>query len=95
MEGPCVYIIECADGSYYTGWTNDLSRRLRTHNAGKGAKYTRSRLPVRLVYREACEDERAAKSREFALKKLTRKQKEALVREFSEKTCNPGESAAH
>ncbi len=72
------YILECADGTLYTGFTTDLKRRLETHNAGMGAKYTRSRLPVRLVYSERYETEHEARSRECAVKKLTRAQKRAL-----------------
>ncbi len=77
--GPCIYIVECADGSYYTGWTNDLENRLAAHNAGTGARYTRGRGPVRLVYKEECEDKQSAQRREWAIKKLTRAQKEQLV----------------
>ncbi len=75
-----VYILECADGTLYTGYTVDLARRLRTHNAGRGAKYTRSRLPVRLVYSERCASKREAMGRECAIKRLTRAEKLALVR---------------
>ena len=77
--GPCIYIVECADGSYYTGWTNDLENRLAAHNAGTGARYTRGRGPVRLVYKEECEDKQSAQRREWTIKKLTRAQKEQLV----------------
>ena len=79
-----VYIVKCADGTLYTGWTNDLAHRMKTHNAGKGAKYTRSRLPVELVYFEQCETPIDAQKREFRLKKLTRAQKLALIRSQSE-----------
>ena len=72
------YIMRCADGTLYTGCTNDLDRRLAAHNAGKGAKYTRSRRPVVLVYREQAADRSAALRREIALKKLTKAQKETL-----------------
>ncbi len=72
------YIVECADGTLYTGFTTDLKRRLKAHNAGMGAKYTRSRLPVRLVYSEEYGTEHEARSRECAVKKLTRAQKRAL-----------------
>ena len=75
-----VYLLECADGTLYTGYTTDLERRLRAHNAGKGAKYTRSRLPVRLVYCERLASKREAMRRECALKQLTRAEKLALVR---------------
>ena len=77
--GPCIYMVECADGSYYTGWTNDLENRLAAHNAGTGARYTRGRGPVRLVYKEECEDKQSAQRREWTIKKLTRAQKEQLV----------------
>lgn len=76
---PCIYMVECADGTYYTGWTNDLENRLAAHNAGTGARYTRGRGPVRLVYQEECEDKQSAQQREWAIKKLTRAQKEQLV----------------
>ena len=74
-----VYMLECADGSYYIGWTNDIAARLETHNAGKGAKYTRARLPVKLVYLECHDDRGEAKSREALLKKLTHRQRGALI----------------
>ena len=67
-----VYILRCADGTLYTGITNDLPRRLAAHNAGRGAKYTRGRGPVELVYREACPDKSAALRRERAVKALRR-----------------------
>ena len=70
-----VYLLRCADGTLYTGCTNDLDRRLAAHNARKGAKYTRSRRPVVLVYREQAADRSAALRRERAIKRLTRKQK--------------------
>lgn len=74
-----VYILRCADGTLYTGCTNDLSRRLAAHNAGKGAKYTRSRRPVELVYREEFPDKSAALRREAAIKGLSRGEKLALI----------------
>lgn len=74
-----VYILECADGSLYTGYTNNLQKRIQTHNAGKGAKYTRSRLPVRLVYSEILETKHSALCREYAIKQLTRVQKLFLI----------------
>ena len=73
------YILECADGTFYTGWTNDLDKRLRAHNAGRGAKYTRSRGPVRLRYFEEFSDKIKAQSREWQIKQLTRAQKVALM----------------
>ena len=77
--GNYVYILECSDGSWYTGWTTDLEHRVKTHNSGQGAKYTRSRLPVRLIYSEEYETARQARQREYAIKRLTRAQKEKLV----------------
>lgn len=77
----CVYMLRCRDGTLYTGSTNDLTRRLAAHNAGTGAKYTRSRLPVTLAYTEPCADRSTALRREYALKQLTRAEKEALIRQ--------------
>jgi len=75
-----VYLLRCGDGSLYTGITNDLARRLAAHRAGKASAYTRSRRPLRLVYREAARDRGAALRREAAIKRLTRKAKLALIR---------------
>ena len=80
------YILKCSDGTLYCGWTNDLEKRLKTHNEGKGAKYTRSRLPVALVYYEKFESSVDAQRREYAIKKLTRKQKLKLINE-QDKSC--------
>lgn len=74
-----VYILRCGDGSLYTGCTNNLSRRLAIHQSGKGAKYTRSRLPVVLVYQEEAADKSSALRREIAIKRLCRKNKLALI----------------
>lgn len=74
-----VYMLQCKDGSLYTGYTDDVQRRLAVHSAGKGAKYTRSRLPVELVYQEELPDKSAALRREAAIKKLTRRQKLDLI----------------
>lgn len=74
-----VYVVECRDGSLYTGVTNDLPRRLAAHRSGKGSAYTRSRLPVRLVYAEGRRGRGAALSREAAIKRLPRSAKLALV----------------
>jgi len=74
-----VYILRCADDTLYTGWTFNLEARLNQHNAGKGAKYTRARLPVTLAYHELLPDESHARKREVALKKLTRSQKLKLL----------------
>ena len=73
------YLLLCADGSYYAGYTTALARRVAVHNAGKGAKYTKSRLPVTLVYFEEFDGEHDAKSREWHLKRLTHREKEALA----------------
>ncbi len=73
------YILRCIDGSYYTGWTNNLKKRLEDHNLGRGAKYTRARLPVILVYYECFGTKEEAMKREAAIKKLSRPQKERLI----------------
>lgn len=73
------YILRCADGTLYTGWTNDLEKRLTAHNAGTGGKYTRSRRPVELVYFEELESKEAAMSREWHIKRLTRQEKLSLI----------------
>jgi putative endonuclease len=78
-----VYIVECADGSYYTGWTTDLRRRLATHNAGRGSRYTRIRRPVKLVYSEEHPDRASAQRRELAIKRLSRPRKQALIASFA------------
>jgi putative endonuclease len=77
-----IYIVECADQTFYTGWTTDLKRRLKMHNAGRGAKYTRSRIPVRLVYVEDQPSRAAAMQRELEIKRLRRAQKLKLIRRF-------------
>ena len=69
------YMLECRDGSLYTGWTNNLEKRVACHNAGKGGKYTASRLPVNLVYYETFETKQEAMRREYAIKQLTRAEK--------------------
>ncbi len=74
-----VYILSCGDGTFYTGWTTDLEKRVKVHNQGKGAKYTRSRLPVKLLYSEEYSEKGEALRREAAIKKLTRRQKEKLI----------------
>ena len=76
---PCVYILRCKDGTLYTGWTNNFEKRLQAHNSGKGAKYTRGRGPVELVYLEYCEDKVTATKREAAIKKLPLKKKQLLL----------------
>lgn len=73
------YIVKCADSTLYTGWTNDLDKRIKAHNNGKGAKYTKTRRPVKLVYYEEHETKNEAMSREYAIKQLKREQKEQLM----------------
>lgn len=75
------YIVECADGTYYTGWTVDLQRRVEMHNRGRGARYTRMRGPVRLVYAEELPDRKSAMKREIAIKRLGREGKRRLIGE--------------
>ena len=74
-----VYVLECADDTYYTGYTTDVERRVAEHDAGEGAKYTRGRTPVELVHVEEYETRSAAMSREHGIKSLSRRQKERLV----------------
>ena len=77
-----VYILRCSDGSFYTGYSTDPVRRTKVHNSGKGARYTRSRLPVDLIYTEEYPDKIAALKREYAIKQLTRKEKEELISDY-------------
>ena len=74
-----VYVLACADGSLYTGYTTDVERRVAQHNAGEGAKYTRGRTPVEVVHVEAFDAKSAAMSREYGIKQLSRTEKEQLV----------------
>ena len=74
-----VYIVRCSDGSLYTGWTTDVERRIKLHNQGRGAKFTRGRGPVRLVHLESFTNKSDALKREAAIKKLTRVKKEQLI----------------
>lgn len=76
------YMVQCGDGTLYTGYTTDVVRRTKEHNRGKGAKYTRSRLPVSLVYYEVHETKTDAMKREYDLKQLTRVEKLKLIEEF-------------
>ena len=76
------YILECADGTFYTGWTTDPDRRVKQHNKGIGAKYTSMRLPVKLVYLEPQSNRTDAMKREIAIKKMRRVQKSKLVEEY-------------
>lgn len=81
------YIIKCSDNTLYTGWTTNLNRRLLAHNQGKGAKYTRSRTPVTLVYFEEFADKQSAMRREYEIKQLPRREKEKLI---ASKECTKG-----
>ncbi len=81
MSEHYVYIIRCADDTFYTGYTTDLDRRIAEHNAGTGAKYTRGRTPVELVYREAHHSKSAAMKREYELKQHSHVQKAELARD--------------
>lgn len=84
-----VYLLRCADDSLYCGWTTDMAARLKAHNAGTGAKYTRSRRPVTLVYTEEYEDRHDALSREWHIKRMTRSEKERLVAGSGSLTPDP------
>ena len=78
-----VYILECSDGSFYTGISNNVEARINTHNASKGAKYTKSRLPVTLVFQENTFNKSESLRREIEIKKLTRKKKRELIEAFN------------
>lgn len=77
------YIVRCSDGTLYTGWTNNLEKRIRDHNAGRGAKYTKSRLPVELAYFESFERKQDAMRREWEIKQMERKEKLRMIEAFS------------
>ena len=79
-KGPCAYILLCSDGTLYTGWTNNIENRVSTHNAGKGAKYTKARRPVKLLHVEYYPTKEEAMSREFAIKQLSRAEKLHLIK---------------
>lgn len=79
MDSWYVYLLECRDATLYTGITNDPDRRLEAHRQGRASKYTRARLPVRLVYRETCDSRSAALKREAGIKKLARRDKLKLI----------------
>ncbi|MDO5338297.1 MAG: GIY-YIG nuclease family protein [Eubacteriales bacterium] len=84
MEYHYTYVLKCSDGSLYTGYTNRLKKRVETHNSGKGAKYTRARRPVELVYYERYATKEEAMRREYAFKQLGRKEKLAVLEGFAE-----------
>lgn len=78
------YILECRDGSLYTGWTNDIEKRVEAHNSGNGAKYTRARRPVKLVYLEESQTKEEAMSREYAIKQMNRQKKLEMIKKYKE-----------
>ncbi len=82
MKEFVTYILECSDGSLYTGWTNDIDTRLKCHNDGLGSKYTRSRLPVKCVYLEKHASQSEAMKREYQIKRLSRCNKIKLINNF-------------
>ncbi|MFB6184400.1 MAG: GIY-YIG nuclease family protein [Haloarculaceae archaeon] len=84
MAGHYVYVLRCSDDTLYTGYTTDVERRVREHDAGEGAKYTRGRTPVELVHVESFDSKSAAMAREYEIKRLSRAEKESLI--------GPGES---
>ena len=94
LRGPAarwfLYILRCADGTFYTGITNNLARRFQMHNTGKGARYTRTRGPVELLYQEKLKGRTAALVRECAVKALPRKSKEALINSMALRGCKKG-----
>jgi putative endonuclease len=77
-----VYILECSDKTFYTGWTNNLDKRMNAHIQGKASKYTRARLPVRVVYLEKHDDKISAQKREYEIKRMTRAQKIELIESY-------------
>lgn len=79
------YILECSDGTLYTGWTTDIKKRLLCHNSGRGAKYTRTRLPVKLLYYEEFSTKKEAMSREYYIKKMSRAEKLSLIQMHNSK----------
>lgn len=78
------YILKCSDGTLYTGYTNNINKRIKTHNQGKGAKYTRGRLPVKLVHTEKFKTKSKALKREHSIKKLTKEKKIELIKKSEE-----------
>ena len=80
-----MYVVECCDGTYYTGYTTDVKKRIAVHNSGKGAKYTRARLPVKLIYVEGFDSKEEAMSAEVLLKRKKRPQKERFLSDNQEK----------
>ena len=91
---PFVYIVECADGTLYTGWTTDLARRMAEHNAGRGGRYTRARRPVRLAYWEWAASPAEARRREAAIKRLPRTRKIALAAAWAQEQADDNAQAS-
>ena len=87
MTRAYTYIVECADGTYYTGWTTDVTARVAAHNARIGARYTRGRIPVQLVYREEYNEKQSAQRREVAIKRMTRAEKVQLISDFNKENA--------
>lgn len=85
-----VYLVECSDGTLYAGWTTDLTKRVASHNRGQGARYTRGRLPVRLIYWEECVSRSEALRREVQIKKLGRQDKQQLAALFAARRSSMG-----
>ena len=90
-----VYLLRCRDGSFYCGWTNDLTSRIAAHNSGNGAKYTRSRLPVELVYWEEYDSRHEAMSREWHIKRMSREEKAQLAAQSGKGRMPCGGKAGH
>jgi len=88
-----VYILRCKDGSFYTGITSDLTKRLPAHQNGTASRYTRSRLPVKLVYLESAANRSAATKRELMIKRMRRSQKESLLRPLKNSSTSPNQKA--
>ena len=82
------YIVKCSDGSLYTGWTNNLEKRIKDHNAGRGAKYTKARRPVVLVYKEEFPTKQEAMKREWEIKRLSRKEKLSMIETQRVRSCS-------
>ena len=84
------YIVKCGDGTYYTGWTNDIEKRMKAHNEGKGAKYTKTRRPVVLMYYESFQTKEEAMRREWEIKQLKRGEKENLIGNSADNSMRTG-----
>ena len=82
------YILKCADGTFYTGWTNNIEKRVLAHNAGRGAKYTKARRPVELVYLEEFSIKEEAMRREYQIKQLSRQEKIYLIENYKKRLCH-------